>query len=87
MSEEQIINPACYNNAGVISMDRVERLLQETEKLTVEELRYLLKTLTSRRAVPLRDPEEFFDDWDDQEIDAAYRKKLYEEGINGGSTK
>jgi hypothetical protein len=53
MSEEQIINPACYNNAGVISMDRVERLLQETEKLTVEELRYLFKTCSASRSTAI----------------------------------
>ena len=69
----------------MISMDRVQKLICEAEKLTIEELQSLFKVLSSRVAVPLRDPKEIYDDWDDKEIDAAYKKRLSQVENNRGN--
>lgn len=63
----------CYNIPGVIEMAaKVEELLREAQKLSAEELRLLCRALLRQIAVPLHDPREFYDDWDDLEVDAAY---------------
>lgn len=51
---------------------KLDRLLQDVEELTPEELRVLSKAVLRRLAIPLRDPRDYFDDWDDPEIDKAY---------------
>ena len=62
-----------YNVSGVIaSMTRLENVLRGIEELSVNEVRELYRALLRKVATPLRDPEEFFDDWDDPEVDAAY---------------
>jgi hypothetical protein len=51
---------------------KLDQVLQEAQELTLEELKVLCRTLLRKVAVPLQDPREFYDDWDDAEVDAAY---------------
>lgn len=51
---------------------KLDRLLQGVEELTPEELRVLSKAVLRRLAIPLRDPRDYFDDWDDPEVDKVY---------------
>ena len=62
-----------YNFRGVVALTaRLENVLRELEGLSVSEARELYRALLRKVATPLRDPKEFFDDWDDPEVDAAY---------------
>lgn len=62
-----------YKTLGVVAVSgKLDRLLQDVEELTPEELRVLSKVVLRRLAIPLRDPKNYFDDWDDSEVDKAY---------------
>lgn len=62
-----------YKTLGVVAVSgKLDRLLQDVEELTPEELRVLSKAVLRRLAIPLHDPADYFDDWDDPEVDKAY---------------
>ena len=51
-------------------------VLETWERLGFRLSRGLIRFLQEKaRAVPLPDPSDFYDDWDDPEVDAAYRPK------------
>ncbi|WP_165847695.1 hypothetical protein [Ammonifex thiophilus] len=53
-------------------MTVLENLLREIDKLSAEEVKELYQALIRKMAVSLKDPREFYDDWDDPEVDRAY---------------
>lgn len=64
---------ACYNITGVIALSaKLDQVLREAQELSLEELKVLCRALLRRMAIPLQDPRDFYDDWDDPEVDAAY---------------
>lgn len=56
----------------VINMANFNELLQEVKNLTYDEKRRLYKALLQQIAIPLQDPKEQYDDWDEVEVDKAY---------------
>ncbi len=64
---------SCYNVLEVIDVTaRLDQLMREIEKLSLKEARLLYGALAMKLTVPLQDPESFYDDWNDTEVDAAY---------------
>ena len=50
----------------------VENVLRDINQLNVAEQKAVLRELNRKFAVPLHNPESFFDDWNDREVDEAY---------------
>jgi hypothetical protein len=56
----------------IVLTTKLEKLLRELEELSAREAKELYYALLRKVATPLRNPREFFDDWDDPEVNAAY---------------
>jgi len=50
----------------------LRQILQLIDEMTSEELRLLYGEILRKLAVPLENPADVFDDWDDPKTDAAY---------------
>ncbi|GBF34593.1 hypothetical protein DCCM_3712 [Desulfocucumis palustris] len=50
----------------------VEDILKQVEALTLEQQVELLRILEKKLSIPLQNPRQIFDDWDDEEVDKAY---------------
>lgn len=63
------------NFLGAMSMSlNLQQILEAVDKMTADELRLLYREIVRKLAIPLQDPADVFDDWDDPEVDAAYAK-------------
>lgn len=51
---------------------KVEQLIRELQHLSDDELKVLCKAILKQLAIPLQDPEQMYDDWNDLEVDASY---------------
>ncbi|ACA59288.1 hypothetical protein Daud_0766 [Candidatus Desulforudis audaxviator MP104C] len=51
-----------------------DHLAQEIEKLSPNELHRLYRVIVAKLAIPLQEPESFYDDWGDPEVDKTYAK-------------
>lgn len=51
---------------------KVEQLIRELQHLSDDELKVLSKAILKQLAIPLQDPEQMYDDWNDLEVDASY---------------
>lgn len=49
----------------------LQEILEAIDKMTPEELRLLYREIVRKLPIPLQDPADIFDDWDDPEADAA----------------
>ncbi len=68
-----MLKELCYNGFEVIAMStKVEQLIRELQHLSEDELKVLCKVILKQLAVPLQDPEQMYDDWNDPEVDASY---------------
>jgi hypothetical protein len=62
-----------YNHVEVTPMTKeMEEILRQVDSLPVEQQAELLKVLEKKLAIPLKDPGQVFDDWDDPKVDQAY---------------
>lgn len=64
----------CYNMHEVVTVhqDQYAEALQQVRRLTVGDQKRLLHELLRVLAIPLPNPPEFFDDWEDREVDDLY---------------
>lgn len=64
----------CYNSGEVIAVPvkSYHEVLRDIQTLDLPEKRKLMFALMRELAVPLYDPKEFYDDWEDEEVDRAY---------------
>jgi hypothetical protein len=62
-----------YNQEGVTAMTKeLEDILKQVEALPLEQQVELLRILEKKLSIPLQNPRQTFDDWDDEEVDKAY---------------
>lgn len=58
---------------GVVPMSlNLQEILESVDKMAAEELRLLYRAIVRKLAIPLRNPADVFDDWDNPGVDAAY---------------
>lgn len=50
----------------------METILKQVELLPTHQQAELLKILERKLAIPLKEPHQVFDDWDDTKVDEAY---------------
>lgn len=50
----------------------LSRVVSDLSKLSIAEQKKVFDLLARRLAIPLRDPHEFYDDWNDRDVDMAY---------------
>lgn len=50
----------------------LSEILKQVQNLTAEEKLIICEALLREIAVPLQNPREFYDDWDDTEVDSYY---------------
>lgn len=53
-------------------MTKLEEIIKTIEKMNAEELKILYGIIVKMLATPLQNPHNYFDDWDNVEVDKAY---------------
>lgn len=53
----------------------LEEIIAKIKELPIDEKIQLYELLLEEIAIPLHNPREFFDDWDDTEVDAFYASR------------
>jgi len=53
-------------------MNKLEEILKRVDELPADQQMELLKILEKKMAIPLQNPHQIFDDWDDKGVDDAY---------------
>lgn len=61
-----------YNRCEVTSMNKLEEILKWVDELPADQQMELLKILEKKMAIPLQNPHQIFDDWDNKGVDDAY---------------
>ena len=63
-----------YNTPGVIAMAKLDEALKIANEMSIEELKALHDAVVRMLATPLQNPRDYFDDWDDEEVDRMYEE-------------
>lgn len=61
-----------YNIPGVIAVTKLDEVIKIAREMSVDELKALHDAIVKMLATPLQNPRDYFDDWDDEEVDRAY---------------
>jgi hypothetical protein len=53
-------------------MTKLDEVIRIAKGMNVDELKALHDAIVKMLATPLQNPRDYFDDWDDEEVDRAY---------------